>query len=81
MLGLIARLGASIYAAYGTDSITCANVSANQSFELRDLERYCATKFIARLFITLPCLKMYVNAFRLLDNLRNLRIEDFERGN
>ena len=50
MLGLIARLGASIYAAFLTP---CANVSANQSFELSDLEQYRATKFIARLFINI----------------------------
>ena len=34
MLGLIAKLGASIYAAYGTNSIPSANVFANQSSEL-----------------------------------------------
>ena len=57
MLGLIARLGVSIYAAYGTDSISCANVSANQSFELSDLKRYRATKFSARLFINITMFK------------------------
>ena len=30
-----------------------ANVSANQSFEFSDLEQYCATKFIATLFIAI----------------------------
>ena len=46
-----------LYAAYGTDSISCANVSANQSCELSDLERYRATRFIARLFINIPVFK------------------------
>ena len=35
VLELIARLGVSIYAAYGNDSIPCANVSSNQFFELK----------------------------------------------
>ena len=30
--------------------------------------------------LTLPCLKMYVNAFRWLDNLQNYRKDGFERG-
>ena len=30
--------------------------------------------------LTLPCLKMYVNAFRSLDNPRNFRKDGFERG-
>ena len=57
MLRQIARLVASIYAAYGTDSIPCANVSANQSFEISDLERYRVTKFITRLFINITMFK------------------------
>ena len=32
------------------------------------------------LLLTLPCLKTYVNAFRSLDNPRNVRKDDFERG-
>ena len=30
--------------------------------------------------LTLPCLNMYVNAFRSLDNPRNFRRDGFERG-
>ena len=57
-LGQIARLGVSIYAEYGTDSIPCANVSANQSNKLSDnLEPYRTTKFIARLFINITVFK------------------------
>ena len=56
-LGLIARLGASIYVAYGTYSIQCGNVSTNQSFELSNLEQYRATKFITRIFINITVFK------------------------
>ena len=80
MLGLIARLGVSIYSAYGTDLMSCANVSANQSFKLSNLEWYRVTKFIARLILTLLYSKMYVNMFYLLDNPRNFRKDGFERG-
>ena len=39
------RLGVSIYAAYDTDSISCVKVSANQSFELGDLEAASGQQF------------------------------------
>ena len=42
---------------HGTDSISCTNVSANQSFELSELEWYCAITFIARLFINITMFK------------------------
>ena len=42
----------------------CVRVASYQSFELSDYERYRATKFIAKLFINVAVLKMYVNAIR-----------------
>ena len=42
---------------YDTDLISCANLSENQSFKLSDLERYRATKFIAKLFVNITVFK------------------------